>query len=190
MSRTASSHMGASKNIPLWCDNRCSGWHSVGALYNGARTHFGSRTVCPPWRSWRGWPVTNADSAKAPGEKLAVDPIVIADDVRRRCPCRKSNPNILVVYLHKDSPVSRAVQAVERVFPTPIRGGLQMSNRLPALLKTELGRCSAHLTPCSATRETPTCKKPLPGYIQNKASGWGEGGELRAGLCGLHSGAE
>ena len=36
-----------------------------------------------PWRSRRGWPVTNAHGAKTPGEYLAVDPVAIADDVPR-----------------------------------------------------------------------------------------------------------
>jgi len=36
-----------------------------------------------PWRSWRGWPVTNAHSAKPPGKNFAVDPVAIADDVPR-----------------------------------------------------------------------------------------------------------
>ena len=36
-----------------------------------------------PWRSRRGWPVTNAHRAKTPGEYLAVDPVPIADDVSR-----------------------------------------------------------------------------------------------------------
>ena len=34
-----------------------------------------------PWRLWRGWPVTNTDRAKPPGEKFAVDPVAIAADV-------------------------------------------------------------------------------------------------------------
>jgi hypothetical protein len=36
-----------------------------------------------PWRSRRGWPVTNAHRAKTPGEYLAVDPVPIADDISR-----------------------------------------------------------------------------------------------------------
>jgi len=36
-----------------------------------------------PWRSRRGWPVTNAHRTKPPGEYIAVDPIPIADDVSR-----------------------------------------------------------------------------------------------------------
>jgi hypothetical protein len=36
-----------------------------------------------PWRSRRGWLVTNAHRAKTPGEYLAVDPVPIADDVSR-----------------------------------------------------------------------------------------------------------
>jgi hypothetical protein len=34
-----------------------------------------------PWRSWRGWPVTNTLGAKPPGKNFAVDPVAIADDV-------------------------------------------------------------------------------------------------------------
>ena len=37
-----------------------------------------------PWRSRRGWPVTNAHGAKPPFEYLAVDAVAIADDVPRR----------------------------------------------------------------------------------------------------------
>jgi hypothetical protein len=36
-----------------------------------------------PWRLGRGWSVTNAHSAKPLGEKFAVDPVAIADDVPR-----------------------------------------------------------------------------------------------------------
>jgi hypothetical protein len=41
------------------------------------------RMAILPWRVWRGWPVTNAHSTKPPGEKFAVGPVVIADDVAR-----------------------------------------------------------------------------------------------------------
>jgi hypothetical protein len=36
-----------------------------------------------PWRVWRSWPVTNTHSAKPAGEKFAVEPAAIADDVPR-----------------------------------------------------------------------------------------------------------
>src|SRR5271155_407702 len=37
-----------------------------------------------PWRSRRGWSVTNAHRSKPPSEWVAVDAIAIADDVSRR----------------------------------------------------------------------------------------------------------
>src|SRR5450755_3347981 len=37
-----------------------------------------------PWRSWRGWPVTNAHGAKPPFEIRAVDAVAIEDDIPRR----------------------------------------------------------------------------------------------------------
>ena len=36
-----------------------------------------------PWRSWRGWSVTNAHDAKPPFEKRAVDAVAVADDIPR-----------------------------------------------------------------------------------------------------------
>src|ERR1017187_2509123 len=43
-----------------------------------------------PWRSQRGWPVTDAHGAKPPFEKRAVDAIAIADDIpRRRLPAAR-----------------------------------------------------------------------------------------------------
>ena len=37
-----------------------------------------------PWRSRRGWSVTNAHDAKPPFEKRAVDAVAVADDIPRR----------------------------------------------------------------------------------------------------------
>jgi hypothetical protein len=41
------------------------------------------RMAILPWRSRRGWPVTNAYSAKPPGKKFTIDPLAIADEVPR-----------------------------------------------------------------------------------------------------------
>jgi hypothetical protein len=41
------------------------------------------RMVILPWRVWRGWPVTNAHSAKPPGDNFAIDRVAIADNIAR-----------------------------------------------------------------------------------------------------------